>query len=126
MSNLQPPFDTFRLEKHAGEYKDFELSDNDPYPLKGVTYPSDYGDIEGYIGEDGANLDFFVGSNGTNYGFIRVYRPELENGEHKFYVGLTDEQVEGIKNEFEPVLIEHVVLDSVQDLLHAIRPFQKN
>lgn len=55
---LQPPFDTFKIEKHAGEYKDFGASED--YPLKGVTYPVDYGDIQGYVAEDGANLDLFV------------------------------------------------------------------
>lgn len=123
---MTSPLETFRIEKHMGERKDFGLAPDDPYPLKGVTYPSDYGDIEGYIGEDGANLDFFIGNGGANYGFIRVYRPELENGEHKFYVKLTDEQVVGVLSEFDPVLIEHVALDSEQSLLQAIQPFRKN
>ncbi len=123
---MQSPLETFRIEKHTGERKDFGLSPDDPYPLRGVTYPSDYGDIEGFIGEDGANLDFFIGTEGDKYGFIRVYRPELEDGEHKFYALLTDDQVQSVQTEFAPVLIEHVSLDSEQDLLRAIEPFRKN
>lgn len=57
MDTLPAPFDTFRLEKQAGEYKDFGITADNPYPLKGVTYPVNYGDIPGYIGEDDANLD---------------------------------------------------------------------
>ncbi len=119
---MESPLDTFRIEKHKGERKDFGLASDDPYPLKGVTYPSDYGDIESFIGEDGANLDFFIGDNGDKYGYIRVYRPELKHGERKFYALLSDEQVQGIKTEFAPVLIEYVVLVSHKDLILAIEP----
>lgn len=121
---MSSPLKTFRIEKKQGEFKDFGLAPDDPYPLKGVTYPSDYGDIEGYIAEDGANLDFFVGSDGERFGYIRVFRPELKDGEHKFYAWLSDEQVDGIQSEFAPVLIEHVSLDSEYALLQAIEPFK--
>ncbi len=123
---MDSPLETFRIEKHAGERKDFGLPPDDPYPLRGVTYPSDYGDIEGYIGEDGANLDFFIGNEGDKYGFIRVFRPELKDGEHKFYAQLTEAQVDGVKNEFAPVIIEHVDLGSEEALLLAIEPFRKS
>jgi len=43
--NLPKPFDTFCVECHAGERKDFGLSPNSTYPLTGVTYPVDYGEI---------------------------------------------------------------------------------
>lgn len=125
MSNLQPPFDSFRLEKNAGEYKDFQLSDNDPYPLKGVTYPIDYGDIPNYVGEDGADLDVFVGSGAIN-GFMRVNRPELPDGETKFLVNVTEDEAAAVFEAFEPVLVSNGLFDSYDDLLAAIKPFEKH
>jgi hypothetical protein len=122
--NQQSPFSTFRVEKHAGEYKDFGNSADDPYPLTGVTYPVDYGDIEGYLGEDGANLDVFMGRDGTILGFFTVMRPELEEGEHKFYVNLTEDEEKAVLKEFEPVVLEHGRFQSMNELIAAIQPFQ--
>ena len=55
MSNLN-----ITIENKAGTYKSF-YTEGDPvwdkYPLKGATYPVDYGCIEGYTGEDEAELD---------------------------------------------------------------------
>ena len=124
MNNLLPPFDTFRLEKHAGEYKDFHLLTDDPYPLRGVMYPVDYGDIPGYVGEDGADLDIFVG-NGLLNGFIKVGRPDTNDGEHKFYVNLTEEEESAILKEFSPVLQQSKRFETFNDLLAAIKPFEK-
>ena len=123
--NLRPPFDNFRLEKSAGEYKDFQLSDDDPYPLKGVTYPVDYGDIPNYIGEDGADLDVFLGS-GTIHGFMKVNRPELPNGETKFLVNVTEDEATAIFKAFESVLASNGLFDSYDDLLGAIKRFEKH
>lgn len=122
---LEPPFDSFKLEKHAGEYKDFGGVGND-YPLKGVTYPVDYGEIEGYVTEDGANLDLFVGasSNNDHYGYIRVSRPDLSDGEHKFYIHLTDDEEAAVLREFSSVLIEHGRFDTFDALLTAMEPFR--
>jgi hypothetical protein len=123
---MQPsPLQTFRIEKHAGEHKDFGLAADDPYPLRGVTYLCDYGDIQGYAGEDGADLDFFMGQAGDKFGFIRVSRPELPDGEHKFYAHLTDDEVTAVQTQFAPVLIEHVAFASEQELLQAIEPYRK-
>lgn len=122
--NLPPPLDTFQIEKHAGEYKDF--GNNNDYPLKGVTYPVDYGDIEGYIGEDGAQLDFFVGTDGDKHGFIKVFRPELPDGEHKFYVNLTDDEENAVINEFKSVITEQVRFNSIDDLVRDIQRFKQN
>ncbi|MGB4768133.1 MAG: hypothetical protein WBP22_02640 [Candidatus Saccharimonas sp.] len=120
--SLEKPFDTFRVEKKAGEYKDFGTANSD-YPLKGVTYPVDYGDIEGYTGEDGANLDLFVG-DGSIDGYFIVYRPELENGEHKFYLNLTEEEEASVLAEFAPVITEQNRFESYADLLSAIEAFK--
>lgn len=120
--SLQKPFDTFRIEKRAGEYKDFATANTD-YPLKGVTYPVDYGDIEGYLGEDGANLDLFLGS-GHLHGYFVVFRPELKNGEHKFYLNLTNEEEAAVLAQFAPVITEQNRFDTYEDLVKAVEPFR--
>ena len=119
------PLDTFQLEKRAGEFKDFEVPDDNPYPLKGVTYPVSYGDIEGYYGEDGDKLDIFLGESGDKYGYIKVERPDFEGGEHKFYARLTDEEAQAVQDAFAPVILEHVALQSEADFVQAIEPFRK-
>lgn len=121
--NLPKPFDTFKVEKQAGEYKDFGLAPESSYPLKGVTYPVDYGDIEGYVAEDGAKLDLFVGTGIIN-GYIVVSRPELEEGEHKFYIQLTDEEEQAVLREFEPVITSHGRFATYEDIIEAIEPFK--
>jgi hypothetical protein len=123
MQKLPPSFDTFRLEKKAGEYKDFNLPDGDPYPLKGVTYPVDYGDIAGYLGEDGHNLDIFLGRTGEINGYILVSRPDLVDGEHKFYVNVTESEEKAILNEFGPTILGQGRYDSMSKLLDAIQKF---
>lgn len=120
---LNPPFDTFRIEKYAGEYKDFGLPPESTYPLRGVHYAVDYGDIEGYVGEDGANLDIFVGQ-GTVNGFFRVFRPELPDGEHKFYVGLSEDEEKSVLAEFGPVIIEQGRFERYDEFLAAIEKFK--
>lgn len=122
--NLPPPFDTLRIEKHAGEYKDFGNPESD-YPLKGVTYPVDYGDIDGYLGEDGANLDVFMGYSGTIFGYIKVFRPELPNGEHKFYLYLTEDEERAILKEFGPVILKNDRFKSIDELTQAVKPFKQ-
>jgi hypothetical protein len=122
--NLPHPFDTFRIEKKSGEYKDFGSIDSD-YPLRGVTYPTDYGDIEGYIGEDGANLDVFMGTDGHIIGYIQVSRPDLAEGEHKFYVNVTETEEASILAVFQPVLINHGRYSSIEELFAAIKPYKK-
>lgn len=119
---LEQPFNTFHVEKYAGEYKDF--GSNSDYPLRGVTYPVDYGYIEGFVGEDGANLDVFVGTEGTLYGYIKVMRPELKDGEHKFYLNVTDEEEHAILRQFAPVLLEHGRFQSFEQLQIAVEPYK--
>jgi len=107
-----------------GEYKDFAVEDNDPYPLKGVTYPTNYGDIPGYTGEDGHPLDLFIGT-GDLLGYFLMYRPELQTGiEHKFYLNLTKEEEAAVLEEFKPVLRGHARFASIDALQQAIEPFK--
>jgi hypothetical protein len=122
--DVDKPFDSFKIEKHAGEYKDFGLPAASSYPLKGVTYPVDYGEVEGFVGEDGALLDVFMGKDGNVMGYFVVQRPELEEGEHKFYVNLTEEEETAVLEQFQPVIIEQGRFDTYDDLLQAIEPFR--
>ncbi len=99
------------IENPKGSYKSFE-TENDPvwssYPLKGMTYPVDYGCIEGYLGEDGASLDVFVGT-GNLQGYIRVWRLDVPI-ETKFFIQISDSELDDIKHAFAPVLREVEVL----------------
>jgi len=93
------------IENPKGSYKSFN-TESDPiwssYPLKGVTYPVDYGYIDGYIAEDGAELDVFIGTGDVS-GYIIVWRIDVPT-ETKMFVNLTIEELELIKKEFAPVL----------------------
>lgn|GEM_PF-518692 len=125
IATLPAPLDDFHLEQKRGEYKDFQLKPGDPYPLKGVTYPVDYGFLPGYVGEDGHELDLFVGSaTQGQYGAIVVTRADAPNGEHKFYVGLTAEELAAVQEAFAPVLARHEPLSGVDELLDAIEKFR--
>jgi inorganic pyrophosphatase len=67
------------IENPKGSYKSFEI-ENDPvwkdYPLKGVTYPVDYGYIENYRSEDNQDLDVFVGTGESN-GYMKIWRCDV-------------------------------------------------
>ncbi len=123
MSDLPPPFDSFRLEVEPGHHKDFGLAKDDPYPLRGVTYPVAYGDILGFTGEDGADLDVFIGS-GELLGYIKVWRDDTPDGEHKFYVNVTESEEADILSQFGPVITEQGRFASFEGLLAALEPFR--
>ena len=99
------------IENPKGSYKSFESDDptDNPYPLKGVTYPVDYGYIDGYVGEDGADLDIFVGT-GDKAGYIKVWRLDVPE-ETKFFINLTEGELESVVLTFKPVLLDNKVLD---------------
>lgn len=93
------------IQNSKGSYKSFEIK-NDPawasYPLKGITYPVDYGYAEDYQGEDGAELDIFVGT-GNLQGYITVWRIDIPT-ETKFFVQVTHSELADIKKVFATVL----------------------
>ena len=122
---LPIPLDTFVIDVPANQYYDFELTPDSTYPLKGVTYPVDYGNIPGYTGEDGHELDFYIGTtlNGL-IGYVVVFRGDDRPNEHKFYVGLTEQEQQSILSELKPVLIKQQEIDSLDELLEAIEPFK--
>lgn len=105
---------TYRIviENPKGSYKSFEI-EGDPvwksYPLVGVTYPVDYGFIQGYQGEDGAELDVFVGTGDKN-GALTIWRLDVPV-ETKFFMGLTDEELGAVLMVFKPVLLTASVYD---------------
>ena len=121
-SQLPAPINAFVVDVPANVYYDFELEPNSSYPLKGVTYPVDYGNIPGYTAEDGHELDFFVGLELTGeMGYIIVDRGETIPDEHKFYIGL---KAEAIISELKPVLIEHKSIGDVTTLLKMVEKFK--
>lgn len=124
-TQLPEPISTFTVDVPANQYYDFELAPDSTYPLKGVTYPVDYGNIPGYTGEDGHELDFYVGTtlNGL-IGYVVVFRGENRPNEHKFYVGLTEQEQQSIVSELKPVLIEQQKIGSLDELLGAVEPFK--
>jgi hypothetical protein len=112
------------IENPKGTYKSFEI-EGDPvwenYPLKGVTYPVDYGYIEGYIGEDGVELDVFVGT-GNLYGYIKVTRMDVPE-ETKFFIRLTEQELKEVCKVFSPVLITQNILPE-KECLNILRLFK--
>jgi len=93
------------IENKAGTYKSFHTEGDpiwDKYPLKGVTYPVDYGYIEGYTGEDDADLDVFIGSGNLN-GYIKVWRLDVKE-ETKILKNVTQAEIDAIINEFKSVI----------------------
>ena len=95
------------IENPKGSYKSFEI-ENDPlwkdYPLAGVTYPVDYGYVEGYASEDGHDLDAFVGS-GEKYGYFKMWRCDVPI-ETKIVARVTENEWQEILNVFRPVITE--------------------
>lgn len=123
ISQLPTPLNSIFVEMQPGDYKDFGAASN--YPLKGVTFATHYGYLPGYKGEDDAELDFFVGAqlNGLRGSFV-VFRPELANGEHKFYVAMSEEELGKTLEEYKPVVLKHQPLKNVDELLQAIESFK--
>jgi hypothetical protein len=101
------------IENPKGSYKSFEI-DGDPiwkdYPLSGVTYPVDYGYIEGHKSEDNHDLDVFVGSGDLN-GYFKMWRYDVPL-ETKFVMNVTTEEWDEIAKIFSPVIKEQKLFGS--------------
>ncbi len=114
------------IENPKGSYKSFQTESDsvwNSYPLKGVNYPVDYGYIDGYKGEDGAELDIFVGSGDKN-GYIKVWRLDVPE-ETKFFIKLTKEELKEVLNVFEPVFLKYEILQG-ENFTLAIEKFKIN
>ncbi len=111
------------IENQKGSYKKFADS-LDEYPILGVTFPCEYGYIEGYKGEDDADLDIFLGS-GNTFGYMTVRRDDARGGlETKILYKVSNEEIEQIKEEYGPVLDSVTILNSEQEILDYIQKFK--
>ncbi|MFZ1257991.1 MAG: hypothetical protein WAQ25_00815 [Candidatus Saccharimonas sp.] len=121
---LPSPFNKIIIENEVGTYKDFQLKPDDTYPLAGVTYPTDYGFIPGYIGEDGYDLDVFVGTDlQGRAGYFTVWRGDVPE-EHKYYVAMKDEELSEVLRVFAPVTLGNVAIKSFDELITDIQKFK--
>jgi hypothetical protein len=114
------------IENPKGSYKSFEI-ENDPvwkdYPLAGVTYPVDYGYIDGYKSEDGHDLDVFVGSGNLN-GYIKVWRYDVPI-ETKFAINVTEKEWDEIIKIFSPVIKEQKIFSDDGELKKTLALYEK-
>lgn len=112
----------FVIENPKGSYKKF-ADTLEEYPLLGVTFPTHYGYIDGYVSEDGHDLDVFIGS-GNLYGKLRVNRDDVPGGiETKIMMYITKEEYHEIENAYAPVIHEICLLDENQliELLNQLK-----
>src|SRR3989338_2309838 len=109
------------IENPKGSYKSFEI-ENDPvwkdYPISGVTYPVDYGYIEGYKSEDGHDLDVFVGSGKLN-GYIKIWRYDVPI-ETKFVTNVSRAEWDKIIETFSAVIKEQVLFKGDEDFAKVL------
>ncbi len=114
------------IENPKGSYKSFEI-ENDPvwkdYPLAGVTYPVDYGYIEGYKSEDDHDLDVFVGTGELN-GYMKVWRYDIPL-ETKFMMNVSQEEWDGIIAIYNPVIKEKRLFGSEEEFTKTLNLYKK-
>ncbi|MES2436938.1 MAG: hypothetical protein V4519_02910 [Patescibacteria group bacterium] len=113
IENKKRSFKTFEDEDDDGTYK---------YPLRGVTFPTNYGFIEGYRGEDGDELDVFVGS-GDLYASFQVWRYDVPL-ETKFCMNITQKEWDEILAEYKPVIKTQTVYKTKEDFEKAVEGFK--
>ncbi len=53
-----------------------------------------------------------------------MYRPELTDGEHKFYIRLTEVEEGKVLKEFEPVILSAVRRENEARLIEDMKPFK--
>ena len=93
------------IENKKGTFKTLEDEDDDgmyKYPLKGVTFPVDYGFIDGYKGEGGSPLHVFVGS-GTLFGSFQIWSYDVPL-ETQMVMNVTQKEWDEIIAEYKPVI----------------------
>lgn len=114
------------IENPKGSYKSFEI-ENDPiwkdYPLAGVTYPVDYGYIEGHKSEDNHDLDVFVGSGELN-GYIKIWRYDVPI-ETKFAIKVTKEEWDEIVKIFSPVVKEQKIFKNEEEYNKILSKYKR-
>jgi hypothetical protein len=93
------------IENPKGSYKKFADS-LEEYPALGVTFPTHYGYIDGYLSEDSHDLDVFIGS-GNIHGILRVNRDDAPDGiETKIILYVTENEYLEIEKAYKPVINE--------------------
>jgi hypothetical protein len=111
------------IENPRGSYKKF-TDILEEYPILGVTFPADYGYIEGYIGEDAHDLDVFVGT-GDLHGFMRVNRDDVAGGiETKIIISVTEKEFEEIKEIYQ-LVIQEIKKVSEEEIIDILPEFLK-
>jgi len=122
--HLPKPLDSFVVENPTGSYKDFQLAEDDDYPLRGVEFFANYGYLPGFTGEDGHDLDLFVGdAENGECGFFIVWRNDAPK-EHKFYVNMSEEQLNKTLNAYSKVLVSQESLPDVNTVIVSIDSFK--
>jgi inorganic pyrophosphatase len=115
----------FVIENPKGSYKSFEVESvpgREDYPLAGVTYPVDYGYLEGYVGEDDDPLDVFVGS-GELMGYIKVWRYDVPL-ETKIALNVSADEWQQILEVFAPVLKDYKLFDQIENLENFLEAYK--
>ena len=111
------------IENIRGSYKKF-VDTLDEYPVLGVTFPTHYGYIEGYIGEDKHDLDVFIG-NGELLGYIKFKRDDVEGGlETKMFLNVSENELNAIIEAYKPVVNNVVRFNSEDDFMSFIKSFK--
>ena len=114
------------IEQPKGSYKSFEI-ENDviwkDYPLKGVTYPVEYGYIKGYASEDNHDLDVFVGS-GKKTGYITIWRCDVPL-ETKMILNVTKKEFTSIISAFRPVIKEQRIFKNKKEFENFIAKYKR-
>ena len=112
----------FTIESPRGTYKKFADTLKE-YPLLGVTFPTDYGYINGYVSEDFHDLDVFIGS-GKIHGILRVNREDVPGGiETKIILYVTEKEYTEIENAYKPVINELVKITE-KNLVEYLKKFR--
>lgn len=112
----------YEIENPKGSKKVF-VNKSNPYPIKTMIYPVDYGYIKNnYMAEDGAELDLFVG-NGNLFGYFVVFRPDIPK-ETKMIYKCTKSEVDSIIAAFKPVILNHSSLRNEKEFIKFIQKFK--
>jgi lactoylglutathione lyase len=111
------------IENLRGSYKKFADS-LDEYSILGVTFPTHYGYIKGYISEDNHDLDVFVG-NGSLFGFIKIKRDDVPGGiETKVFLHISKDEYTEIENAYMPVIETITLLPDENTFLSFLQKFK--
>ena len=123
----------FKIDRPAGFRKAFQNPDGTQDHLH---YTADYGYIPGHLGEDGEDLDIFVGDDPHgHHGSFHKGKSEWVNGqrtgrilpdETKFYAGLSTDQRDHLFSHgmFGRVASDHKQFKSVNELMAAVAPYR--